>query len=95
MIPTYKIYGEEFRLWCSSHQCTHMVRNINNFYKLNQATDEIEIIDQGGSLRKKIKDYRDAGIYCCAPQCAEDTRSQAQECCHHIGGIVACIIHVL
>ena len=68
---------------CLSHSCTETADDTYNFAKLNETTQQLEHIEQGKVLRKVIRDYSDGGIYCCAPQCANDATS----CCNHIKGM--------
>ena len=68
---------------CLSHSCIETADDIYNFAKLNETTQQLEHIGQGKVFRKVIRDYSDGGIYCCAPQCVNDTGS----CCNHIKGM--------
>ena len=67
---------------CISHSCTKTAGDTYNFAKLNETTQQLQLVEQGGSLRKVITDYSDGGIYCCTAHCANDTES----CCNQIKG---------
>lgn len=56
---------------------------IYSFTKMNKSTGKLELVHQGRDLDMTITDLSDAGIYCCKPHCANNTKS----CCVNIQGI--------
>ena len=48
---------------CISHSCTETDSDTYNFAKLNEATQQLQLVEQG-SLKKVITDNSDGGIYC-------------------------------
>lgn len=76
-----KKIGERFNMRCPLHPGDE--NGIYSFTKMNKSTGKLELVHQGRDLDMTITDLSDAGIYCCKPHCANNTKS----CCVNIQGI--------
>jgi len=76
----FKSRGDNFTLRCPTHLC---IESNCHFAKLNESSQELELIEEGYSFIKTITDYKDAGVYCCTPP---HTNNTTESCCTHITG---------
>ena len=78
---TFKSSGDNFTLRCPTYLC---VDGNCRFTKLNESSQELELIEEGYSFVKTITGYKDAGVYCCTPP---HTNNTTKSCCTHITGM--------